>query len=50
MGKTYDSEPLKRELTGIAFMMLSVYLIILLLNFHAEDYSGPRFLDSGLRC
>ena len=40
MGKTYDSEPLKRELTGIAFMMLSVYLIILLLNFHAEDNAG----------
>ena len=39
-GKTHDRESLKRELTGIAFMLVSFLLISFLLSFHPEDDAG----------
>ena len=39
-GKTHDRESLKRELTGIVFMLVSFLLICFLLSFHPEDDAG----------
>lgn len=36
-GKTHDRESLKRELSGIVFMLVSFFLISFLLSFHPED-------------
>ena len=36
-GQTHDRESLKRELSGIGFMLISFFLISFLLSFHPED-------------